>query len=218
MLRFAGRVLPSALTLALVVSPSPAKSDDPPVANPRPIDESAINREDLQGSRSSQDCGLLALYLMLRDEGRSINFAALRDQLPPPGERGYSFRELIDAARAIGYPLNAIRLKEGDGPLDRPAIVLLKQGVHAHFVVVRPVGLKGTMVQVIDPRRDPVLIDSERMYGSESWTGLALILDRPNWWSRIAGGIAAILAVAIVALMLKSHSRIRRAGMSPSVR
>jgi hypothetical protein len=82
--------------------------------------------------------------------------------------------------------------------------VFLARGRHGHYVVLRPVGHTGKLVQVLDPNEEPVVLDAARLYASPEWTGLALVPARPNWTARVVGTIgAAALAVLGVARLAR---------------
>lgn len=101
------------------------------------------------------DCGVNALFVLLRLEGVPVTLDRLEATLPRRQPDGYSMAELAAAARSLGLSLEGVRFDRGDRPPDRPAIMFLKDGQGGHFAVLRPVGTTGTMVQVIDPLRRP---------------------------------------------------------------
>lgn len=143
------------------------------------------------------NCGFMALSTLSRLEGSPIEPDQLRSHLPAPKPAGYSMKELRDAARACGLGLSGVRLSTGDRSPNRPVLFFLKRRSHGHFVVVRPVGSSGKMVQVIDSAADPEVMDAAVLYASPEWTGLALVPVRPNWPLRIASGLG-LGTVAIV--------------------
>lgn len=100
---------------------------------------------------STFDCGPNALYLLLRSSGIDVRMEAIERALPPRHSDGYSMAELRDAARACGLSLRGIRIGPDDVPLDRPVIAHMDQGRSGHYVLLRPIGRTGTMVQVIEP-------------------------------------------------------------------
>jgi len=112
-------------------------------------------------SPNPYDCGFIGLSTLLQLEGCEADFAQLEAQLPPPKATGYSMKELRDAGRALGLPLIGVRLKNGPRSLDRPAIVHLDQGTHGHFVVLRPLGHTGSLVQLLDVNGPPLDLEVE---------------------------------------------------------
>src|SRR5262249_50665333 len=97
------------------------------------------------------DCGPNSLYLLLQLSGYRADLDTLKRLLPSRPPPGYSMLELKAAARANGLRLRGIRFGKRDVPLDRPAIAFLNHSGSGHFVVLRPVGVTGTMVQIIEP-------------------------------------------------------------------
>lgn len=158
------------------------------------------------------DCGAKSLSILLRLEGRPTDLSRLEDGLPAPTPRGYSMRELREAARACGLRLLGVRLPRGDRAPDRPAIVFLKRGPHGHYVVIRPVGHTGKLVQVLDPNREPEVMDASRLYASPEWTGLALVPRRPNWPLRVAGAVLVVSTLVVAGSWLVP--RLRRRGVA----
>ncbi len=158
------------------------------------VADHAVADEARDAPSASYDCGTLTLYVLLRLEGRGSDLRDIESCLPPPSPRGFSMKELRDAARPLGLSLAGVRLP-GRRRLDRPALVFARRGPHGHYCVVRPVGHTGRLVQVIDALRDPEVLDMSDLAKSPEWTGLALIPSRPNWparvsWCLVVAGIA----------------------------
>ena len=143
-------------------------------------------------------CGPMALCLMLQLEGRPGGPQAVVSHLPPRSSGGYSMWELREAAKAMGLTLTGVRVGRGDPAPDRPILALLDKKPDGHFVVVRPVGRTGKLVQVIDPVGQLEVLDASALYASPEWTGMALIPSRPNWPLRagIAVGIGSLVTFA----------------------
>jgi len=145
------------------------------------------------------DCGTLSLYHLLQLEGRPTSLEAVERCLRQTGsERQFSLAQLRDAARAFGLRLRGVTLSASDRAPDQAAIVYVDWQPHGHFLLVRPVGHTGTLVQVIDSTRAPYVIDAAGLYASPEWTGLALIPHRPNWPARFAGAMALASGVVLV--------------------
>ena len=132
------------------------------------------------------DCGLASLYLLLQLEGYPIGLSALPERLPPRAAAGYSMMELRDAAGRLGLRLVGVHLQAGKHFPSTPFLAFLNRGGHGHFLVIRPVGHTGRMVQVFDGLQDPIVMDWANLYKSPGWTGLALVPHRTVWWTRIA--------------------------------
>jgi predicted double-glycine peptidase len=145
------------------------------------------------------DCGVNALFVLLRLEQRTVTLDRLRSALPARHPDGYSMAELASAARSLGLDLDGVRFAKGDKALTRPAIVFLKEPRGGHFAVLRPVGTTGTMVQVIDPASAPWIADYDHVFSSNPWTGQILV-PRDGWIVRnipiLAGIVGLILFVA----------------------
>ena len=125
----------------------------------------------------------MALYILLRVEGREVTLDRLVSVLPPPHDDGYSMAELSAAAGSCGFELEGVQFVQGEKALRRSAIAFLRQGRGGHFAVLRPVGTTGTMVQVIDPPDAPWITDYERILSSKPWTG-RILYPRGSWFVR----------------------------------
>ncbi len=152
------------------------------------------------------ECGVAALFLLLRLEGRPATVDALIARLPKPGPRGYTMADLRDAAGASGLRLDGVRLRTGLKRLDRPALVFLHRGGHGHFAVVRPVGHTGKLVQVLDPGRMPTVVDASELAASHDWTALALAPDRRPPWAAPAA-LAAVAGLAGLGIAVVRRQR-----------
>jgi hypothetical protein len=127
------------------------------------------------GERMRLDCGVNALFILLHLEGRPVTIDRVVSVLPPWRPDGYSMTELSRASGALGLSLEGVRFTKGDEPLARPAIAFIKDAKGGHFMVLRPVGTTGTMVQVIDPPSAPLMTDYDRLLASRPWTGRILL-------------------------------------------
>jgi len=147
------------------------------------------------------DCGTLALHTLLTIEGRPTPIDALQSRLPSGPQEGHSMAELRDAAGAFGLTLIGVSLPRSDRAPDRPALVLVKWKQHSHFIVIRPVGHSGKLLQIIDTARDPIVVDAADVYAAPEWTGLALIPRRTSWAFPIALGLC-VACCSVCALRL----------------
>lgn len=152
------------------------------------------------------DCGTLALYTLFHLEGQRVGLRDLEAALPAPPHSGFSMKQLRDAARSLGVHLAAVHLPK-TGPWDRPALVFTRRGPHGHFLVVRPIGHTGKMVQLIDSLGDPDVLDISDIVKSPEWTGLALIPSRATWPARI--GWALLSGAIAVPIIPRLASRLR---------
>jgi hypothetical protein len=144
------------------------------------------------------DCGTFALYHLLKLESRPTDLVRLRSVLPAPGAAGHSLRYLRDAARRFGLPLDAVVLPKRRSAIKGPILMFVKRDREGHFIVVRPVGHTGHLVQVLDGERLPIVIDADRPFASPSWTGLALVPRRTNYLAVAAGWLSAVCMGAYV--------------------
>lgn len=181
------------MVLAIVVTPSLSLADSP-----------------AKTVESSYGCGVLALYYLLRLEDRPVNLRHVDANLPIRGDHGHSLGDLRNAARRCGLELTGVYLRKSN-ILDRPAMVFLKSGDHGHFVVVRPVGNKGKMVQILDSISEPEVLDASDLYNTPEWTGLALIPARPNWTLRVGIGLAITILCMLILRLTFRHSYLDRA-------
>jgi len=161
------------------------------------------------------DCGAYALYDMLQLEGRPTQLEEIRSILGAPGADGRSFLELREASRRCGLMLDAVVLPRKRSVIAGPILLFVKTQPEGHFVVVRPVGHTGRLVQWLDGDRPPIVLDADLLFASPWWTGLALVPHRINPIALVAGSLCAVLAVGFVALRWK---RRRTRIWSPQIR
>jgi Peptidase C39 family len=162
------------------------------------IAQPVSTRASEAGETTRLDCGVHALYILLHLEGRPVAFDRLKSALPPWHPDGYSMAELSRVSRSLGLDLEGVRFAKGDKALVRPAIAFIKDVKGGHFMVLRPLGTTGTMVQVIDPPNVPWITDYERLLVSRPWTG-RILLPRDPWSVRYA--IPLVLACLCVPLV-----------------
>ena len=139
----------------------------------------ASNTQPLTASSPVFPCGVMALYALSRLENIPTNLTAIDAQVSMTGKTGHSLSELREAAHAFGLELTGVHLSSADWPLDRPALVRLKQGPLGHFVVIRPVGHSGKLVQIVDGIHCVEVLDAQDLFSSTEWAGEGLIPVRP---------------------------------------
>ena len=154
-----------------------------------------------EDDRAANDCGPIALYALLGLEGRPTSPDRIAAKLPPPRPGGYSMRELRDASRALGLRLDGVSLGKESAAIDRPMLAFLKVEKEGHFLVVRPVGHSGKLVQVIDSDRPPRVMERTDLVASDQWTGIVLAPAR-TWPSGFVAGIVAVSCFGLSALAL----------------
>lgn len=154
------------------------------------------------------DCGVAALYALLKVEGRSVKLAEVHQSLAEGAEGLVTMKDLRDAAAGLGLILEGRKLTERPS---RATIAHVKLG-SGHFLVVRPVGTTGKLVQVLDGQRLPFVIDWENLARSELWSGVGLtprpILARSHWLMAVSG--AGLALVGGWGLTRKVRVRMRR--------
>jgi hypothetical protein len=150
-------------------------------------------------------CGVQCLMLLdgMRRISSGRGEASLLSESIADATRPLSMWELITMGKSLGIELVGVDLQNGRG-LDRPTICYLKQGQHGHFVVIRPVGRSGTLVQVLDPNLAPYVMERSELVKLPGWTGLALVPERLVGWWRVAG---VALLVGGVGLMVVARLR-----------
>lgn len=176
-----------AVFLTLILSVVATTSDDASLGG-KPAEEG-----------TGADCGISALYNLSRLAGRPLEWDAIRSGLPRDRVGHFSMKELSDAALRAGLRLQGVLLdRKEERAIDRPMLVFLNRGQHGHFLVVRPIGHTGKLVQVIDSIEPPAVMDRSQLLAAPSWTGLALIPEKSEWGIlalRIATGSALLLAL-----------------------
>jgi hypothetical protein len=161
---------------------------------------------------ATYDCGTLALYTLLSLEGRPADLRALERALPPPNRQGFSLADLRRAAGVSGLSVRGVKLRS-DQPLERPALAFVKRGQHGHYLVIRPVGHTGKLVQTIDPSGEVDVIEAADLCSRPEWTGLALVPDRPNWVAILAGALSVgSLSIGVAAWLVRSGVMKGRGG------
>ncbi len=155
---------------------------------------------------AAYDCGFTALFYLLRLEGRAASIEQLQARLPQQRPAGYTMLELRDAAAACGLATSGAHLKSHVDMPDRPGLTFVKRGAHGHYIVVRPVGHSGKLVQVFDQSRVPHVLDRSALFASPGWTGLVLMPERPAWRARL-GATLLIAPIGLLTPILYSRFR-----------
>lgn len=202
------RVYPRALAvlLALAITPHVRSADTSRKGAP-----SALSRSDPANPPS---CGATALTLLCRLEGLRPDLSAVAARLPSGSDESCALSELRAAAKALCLPTRAVRLGRGDWPLDRPALIHLARGPKGHFVVIRPVGHTGKLVQVLDGLDQVEVTDFDRLVDRPSWTGAALVPTRRDRWvrDRVILGLTLLAGPLALWWSLRASSKRERRG------
>ncbi len=163
----------------------------------------AAERDD----KDPRDCGVNAIFVLLSLQRRPVSLDRIISALPRRQAEGHSMVELATASADLGLEVEGVRFGKGDKALEQPAIAFFRDGKSGHFAVLRPVGTTGTMVQVIDPPRAPLITDYDRLVSDESWTNRILICRR-SWIVRNQIPLVAALGGCIL-LMTALIQRLR---------
>jgi Peptidase C39 family len=171
---------------------------------------------------SKLDCGENALFVFLHLEGCTATLDHVASVLPSRHPDGYSMAELARAAKALGLRVEGVTFNRGDKALTRSAIAFFRDAKGGHFAVLRPVGITGTMVQVVDPPNMPWIADYDRLFSSGQWTGQVLVPTEPwiirNTFALVIGAGGFILVGTGLAYGLKIIGRpSRRQAVSCAV-
>lgn len=164
----------------------------------------ALSANDDPGMNAPADCGTVALYHLLRLEGKPASVDGLLQFLPDRGPDGHSLLELRETARRHGLTLDACVIPKKPGTIQSPVLLYFKGQNAGHFLVVRPVGHTGRLVQILDGEFTPEVIDAERLMASPAWTGIALI---PRPWNFPAYAALTVSVLSSLALGLRVYRR-----------
>jgi hypothetical protein len=168
------------------------------------VGPTAVGADD-EEAHAAIDCGPSALYNLSRLVGQPLELDAIRSHLPSARRGNFSMEELSQSALACGLRLRGVLLNKGEErAIDRPMLVFLNRGEHGHFLVVRPLGDSGKLVQVVDSANPPVVMDKSALLAAKSWTGLALIRDDSRPWISLGRRLAwGTLAIGLVTLLIR---------------
>jgi len=141
----------------------------------------SIVADEVQQSATSQiDCGPAAIHALFWAAGRPVSIDEVIARLPSRPE-GHSMKELQDASAGLGMSLEGRFIGKDIRALDRPMLAFIKDDSLRHFLVIRPVGPTGSLVQVIDVSDPPQVMDKTDLVASSQWTGAVLIPKQANW-------------------------------------
>jgi hypothetical protein len=144
-------------------------------------------------------CGPIALFTLLRMEGKPVNLSEVLLGLPSSNAKENSLIELRDASLRFSLNLEAMQLPPNRELPEQPLIALMSNGETGHFVIVRRVGFSGKLVQVLDSSRETRVVDAEKLMKSPEWTGYVLVPARIDWVQRVAICVALMSGVLLAA-------------------
>jgi ABC-type bacteriocin/lantibiotic exporter with double-glycine peptidase domain len=192
-----------AITVVVVLNNSLAVSGQHPNAAMAVREDPSAKRHETQ-----YECNTISLYMFYKINCIDIDINMIEGLLPPSTARGRNMEALVNASRTLGLPLEAVRFGPNE-PIQEPSIILVRRSEHGHFVVVRPVGRSGKLLQVLDGYAAPRIVEATRVYQSPQWTGLALVM--PRRLSRLLFYTTVIIIFGILMLLYVATWRISRA-------
>ena len=149
-----------------------------------------------EGKRLINDCGVNALYLLLRLRAVDVDLGQLRQALPDTSANLLSMADLQSVARQYGVSMRGRRVTSQGTMIDRPTIALMRSdGGRGHFVVLEPFGNQDKMVKILDFPRPIHVADFDTLTKNTAWTGLILspitVWERSTPWA--ASGLGILL-------------------------
>ena len=126
------------------------------------------------------DCGTLSVRNFLALHGKSVPLHVITEKLPTPCPDGFTIKQFRDAIRSLGIKVNGVKIPRQAKALDREMLMLLKHDTHGHYVVIRPVGPSGTLIQIVDGLEPPRVLEKTKLVDGESWTGIVLSTYQDN--------------------------------------
>jgi ABC-type bacteriocin/lantibiotic exporter with double-glycine peptidase domain len=141
----------------------------------------------METDTSTLDCGTAALYCLLKCDGVDIDFKHLSTVIPGESRINHTMQELADGAEICGVHLKGVQLsaRHAIRPTS-PSICFMNQDPHGHFIMIRPVGHSGKLVQVLDSTRLPEVMDWTTLQNSRGWSGTLLVHEQAVWPKYVA--------------------------------
>ncbi len=169
--------------------------------------------------RADAGCGPQTLYMLLRLQDRAVSMHEVRRALGPGrGAHGHSLGGLAKGSAGFGIPLDAVRLPRNERTITTAAIAFLKRNGVGHYVIVRPAGHSGTLIQVVDPADgQPAVVDYRDLVELPGWTGFALV-PKSHDGQAIRVALSILLCVLGITLIASGVARCKRpqAGIGTS--
>jgi hypothetical protein len=166
-------------------------------------------------------CAVEALYLYLQTVSREVPLRKLASEFSPPNRGGHSMYEIARVARRHGVGLTGIALKGRSRTLREPMIAYLKRSDHSHFVVLRPIGTSGELVQVLDPSGGIRSVDYDAFQKIAGWTGMVLVRTKPSLFLRatpwLISSVVGVLVARGVVAMVRRRGLARGAGSETTI-
>lgn len=174
---------------------------------------------ELPGQSSHYDyqppvCGLNSLYMLMQIYRRPTSLEVLERSLPARHTLGYSMAELRAAAVASGLHLEGETFTQANVPLDRLAIAHLRthKPGGGHFVVLRPIGQHGLMVQVLERPFAPRAVDyADLLRANDGSLDLLIPRSLAERYGTSVGRLAALVGVVALLFLMVGGPRWVRA-------
>jgi len=128
-----------------------------------------------ESADATPDCGVMALYNLLNVSGRSASLEDVLAASPASGGDGRSMLELKRTASRLGLELVGRLVEDRRTAPTSPWIAYIDDEQHGHYLVVRPVGHTGRLIQVLDGLAPPRVVDAADYFSRPGWTGLVLV-------------------------------------------
>ena len=139
-------------------------------------DDDASRSDDATPPASSDvDCGIRSLFLLLQSQKIDATFDEIKRLLPTQPAVGYSIGELRETSRRLGFPLKAVQMDPRREGIEHPTIIYLNRPNEGHFVFIRPTGVTGRTVQVLEYPFVPKIMDLDYFVSRTGWQGIALV-------------------------------------------
>lgn len=118
------------------------------------------------------------MYIFLKISKYEYSLDTVKNSLPANSPDGYSMQDLCVTGNKLGLDLAGVKITDDAFVFEEPSIVLLKGGKNGYYVVVRPIGRSGKLIQIIDPAGSIEVVEWRALRKSSYWTGLALMPRR----------------------------------------
>ncbi len=149
-----------------------------------------------QSAQLAEDsCGPVSLYLFLRLNGLKVSYDDVVAGFGSHHKIGATLADMKQAAGNCGLAVECVRVRALPD-VRRSIIAYLNPGDRTnagHYIVVRPIGETGTMVQVISPPSMPRARDRSDLCADPAWTGIVIV--PANRTSRVPSVLVGVIAV-----------------------
>lgn len=154
------------------------------------------------------DCGAQAVYLLLSLHHKPVVIEDVISSFVDEDSAGHSMLELAQASSRLGLPVVGKRYQPGQTFPDRPVIAYLRLRDAGHFFVIRPVGATGTLVQILDPPHEPVIMELSELVKRDFWTGALLVPEKgflSHWFVFTLAICGSLTGLGLVVRRLKPN-------------